>query len=224
MTEDKQKSKSGMMKVLSWVCSKAQRIGPTRGVVAAANRIGIREDTGIELYVIFKTLLPIIFLVFGIGFSSRIRWPVILLGAFAFETIAHLFIILVVHEAKTDDRFSPGRTLILLLMNFVQLNVTFAVVYSVFGLIKDVESRFQSLYFAVVTSATVGYGDMTPICTAGEVVVMVQIVFMVAFLVLFIGTIVSRLGDSDQPPQDASRGDCNRRAAGDAQPQPPGGG
>lgn len=46
-------------------------------------------------------------------------------------------------------------------------------------------SIFNSLYWAIVTASTVGYGDITPHTVAGRIVAMIVILVMVPLFALF---------------------------------------
>lgn len=67
-----------------------------------------------------------------------------------------------------------------------------------------------SLYWAVVTVATVGYGDIVPVTPAGRFVTTVVILFAMAWLPTVTGLVVSTLLDNMQA---ADRNDAQARLA-----------
>jgi hypothetical protein len=50
------------------------------------------------------------------------------------------------------------------------------------GQFSGLQTRTDGLYFTLVTAATVGYGDITPVSQTARIVVMVQIVFNLVFI------------------------------------------
>ena len=135
----------------------------------------------VEIYVIFKTLFPVIVLV-NHWFSNP--WIYLLAIYFLIETYIYLFskIFLADQHSKTSNM----RTLMLLIINFLESSFTFAVIYlsgSYLNIKPD--GVVDAVYYSFVTSATIGYGDIHPINFDGKLVVITQILSSVSFIVLF---------------------------------------
>lgn len=83
--------------------------------------------------------------------------------------------------------------LITLFMLFMFLIVTSAIaIYAFEGNInKNINSLFDALYWALITSSTVGYGDISPISTQGRVLAMVLIIGGVLVVTFATSVIVS---------------------------------
>jgi hypothetical protein len=100
------------------------------------------------------------------------------------ETYIYLFskIFLADQHTKTSNM----RTLMLLIINFLESSFTFAVIY-VSGRYLNIkpEAVIDAVYYSFVTSATIGYGDIHPINFNGKLVVITQILTSVSFIVLF---------------------------------------
>lgn len=62
----------------------------------------------------------------------------------------------------------------------------FAVIYMAFDLLSARMDPVTSLYFSVVATTAVGFGDITAKNTAGQLVVMSQLLVCVLFIVVFI--------------------------------------
>jgi hypothetical protein len=62
----------------------------------------------------------------------------------------------------------------------------FAVIYMAFDLLNAAMDPVTSLYFSLVATATVGFGDITPKNTAGQLVVMAQLLVCISFIIVFI--------------------------------------
>ena len=96
---------------------------------------------------------------------------------------------------------SATRSIILLGFNFLELCSGFGILYlstksvgTATGTV--VTDPLSILYFSFTTSATVGYGDMTPINVVGRCIVIVQITLSLAFVAVVLGTFVSKLSAS----------------------------
>jgi voltage-gated potassium channel len=68
-------------------------------------------------------------------------------------------------------------------------------------------SILDALYFFVVTLATVGYGDFSPVTTAGKVFTMIYIVTGVGLLVAFANKLVRSTVAKRQAHREVRRGD-----------------
>ncbi|MRC57015.1 hypothetical protein GH877_30685, partial [Bacillus thuringiensis] len=60
---------------------------------------------------------------------------------------------------------------------------------------KGVGSFFESIYWALVTMSTVGYGDITPHTTEGRVVTIILIIAGLGVISFFTSIIVSAFGE-----------------------------
>jgi voltage-gated potassium channel len=78
---------------------------------------------------------------------------------------------------------------------------------------NDFHSVGEGIWWAIVTLATVGYGDVVPTTPWGRVVGSVVIVFGVTFLAFLTATVTSLFVSSEQ--QEAARREEERRAASD---------
>ena len=104
----------------------------------------------------------------------------------------------------------PQRSLLLALMNYGELTVSFAVMYLYFhGLEKGVDalptSPAQALYFSLMTATSLGYGNMDPSTTSGQLIVAIQITVFVVFLLLFISIFASRATDGESTGNGRSK-------------------
>ncbi|MET8570720.1 potassium channel family protein [Streptomyces sp. NPDC004783] len=89
-----------------------------------------------------------------------------------------------IHQVLTDRRDShPGVVIALLILLTVHV---FAATYYAMakqpGEFRGLVTRVDSLYFTVVTLATVGYGDITPRGQSARIVTMLQILYSFVFL------------------------------------------
>lgn len=141
----------------------------------------VNRKLATEFYVVFKTLLPFFILTNGWYEHNFIYFLNIYL---LIETYIYLFskIFLSEHHAKTSNK----RTLLLLILNFAESGLSFAVIYKSGNYLNaPLTSVTDALYFSFVTSATVGYGDFYPITKMGKLITLSQILCSISFIVLF---------------------------------------
>ncbi len=134
-----------------------------------------------EFYVVFKTIFPLVILINDWYDNPFIYYLNIYLLS---ETYVYLFskIFLAEHHAKTSNK----RTLLLLIFNFFESGLSFAVIYMAGNYLNaPLISSIDGIYFSFITSATVGYGDFYPITQMGKTITLAQVLCSIAFIVLF---------------------------------------
>lgn len=135
----------------------------------------------VELYVIFKMIFPIVVLSNHLYNSSFVFYFGIYL---LIETYIYLFSKIFLGDQHSIT--SNMRTLMLLIINFLESSFTFAVIYlsgSYLNIKPD--EVLDAVYYSFVTSATIGYGDIFPNTNQGKITVILQILSSVSFIVLF---------------------------------------
>ena len=155
----------------------------------------IMRNTAVEFYVLLKTALPVIFLV--TGFYHHIL-AVIISSYLLFETIIYVSSLIFVSDMFVRAR-SYRRNILMLFLNYMEISLSFAVIYGSLHLIGDhsqgdhVYSIIDYIYFSIVTSTTIGYGDIHPVTELGKMIVCIQAVMVVAFIVLFLNFFGSKV-------------------------------
>lgn len=149
----------------------------------------------VDLYVISKLLLPV--LVFGMNWFAHpiVVWISCYMIA---ETLVYVVsLIYLSHEYSRP--ISDRRSFTLLIINYVQIVLDFAVIYHYLYL-SDSQflqghylGRVSAVYFSFVTSATIGFGDITPHGHIGKIMVMIQAIVFVLFVTLFLSYFGSQL-------------------------------
>jgi voltage-gated potassium channel len=122
--------------------------------------------------------------------------------------VAFLFTLLhAVRSVRQGLRDPEFRSILVLLLGQLTLGTFFY---------RQVErwSILDSLYFSVITLATVGYGDFTPATAAGKIFTMFYIVFGIGLLVAFANKLAGTLLTGRQTRLDIRR----RRTDHDADP------
>lgn len=134
----------------------------------------------VEFYVLTKTVLPLVVLYnhwYVYSFVCSLNIYLLL------ETYFYLFSkIFLEHQ---HYRTSYMRTLLLLVFNFLESGLSFAVIYMSGNYLNIPLTSIDAIYYSFVTSATIGYGEIHPVTTIGKEIVTIQIFCSIAFLVLF---------------------------------------
>ncbi len=181
----------GFEKILRLILVAVQIIFPGIHIRNIFGRFGlIKRNVAIEFYVLFKTILPLYFLVSGL---YRNVFAVIISTYLLMETICYVASLIFVSDMFVKPR-SYRRNILMLFLNYVEIALSFAVVYGGLHLLGDqATSYFDYIYFSIVTSTTIGYGDIHPHTEMGKVIVCIQAVMVVAFIVLFLNFFGSKV-------------------------------
>ncbi|WP_151087968.1 potassium channel family protein [Hymenobacter baengnokdamensis] len=149
----------------------------------------------VEVYVVLKLLLPLAFLLLGL---TRYGCVAVISAYMTLETVIYLASLIFLSD-EFSEPISSRRSLSTLLINYVQVSLDYAVIYSYSShanpdfLKEPLDSTIKAIYFSFVTSATVGYGDIYPCTGFGQFLVVSQIVLFLVFVALFINFFSSKL-------------------------------
>jgi len=150
----------------------------------------IRRNVAIEFYVLFKTLLPAVFLI--TGFYKHMA-AVAISTYLLCETVIYVASLIFVSDIFVKPR-SYRRNILMLFFNYIEIALSFAVVYGGLRLLDDTpKDIIDYVYFSIVTSTTIGFGDLHPVTALGKALVCTQAIIMVAFIVLFLNFFGSKV-------------------------------
>ena len=150
----------------------------------------IKRNVAIEFFVLFKTSLPLFFLVTGL---YKHMSAVIISSYLMAETICYVSSLIFVSDMFVKPR-SYRRNILMLFFNYMEISLSFAVIYGGLHLLGDQPlSYFDYIYFSIVTSTTIGYGDLHPVGTLGKMMVCTQAVLVLAFILLFLNFFGSKV-------------------------------
>jgi len=77
--------------------------------------------------------------------------------------------------------------MLLLFLNYTEIIFAFGVLYSCGDYFnKPFGNWFDSVYFSIITSSSIGYGDYYPVKTIGKILVSAQAMLFLFFVVLFL--------------------------------------
>lgn len=146
-----------------------------------------------EVFVLFKTAMPFFMLYFQLWHHS---WLYTINIYLLVETYLYIFYKIFVPEH--NSRRTYRRSLLLLFLNFFEVIGSFGVIYAAGNFLNHpVSNWIDALYFSFVTGATVGYGDLHPVSSAGKELVILQIISTLAFLILFFNFFTPRAQDTE---------------------------
>lgn len=163
-------------------------------------RYGIQtRNIAIDTYVVLKVAFSL-FVLTHIENPGWLIVPVLL----AVETIMHVFSLIFLSDQQTHPVLIR-RTILLVLLNFLEVNITFASIYEMLertrpgsigtGPTTSVAEPLTALYFSFITAGTIGYGDIYPISPLARLLVLGQITLSFIFVVLFISFFTGRFSN-----------------------------
>ena len=153
-------------------------------------RTTITRDLSIDFLVLFK----IVFSVFSIkyGWYTNDIILVILIW-FLIETILYIPTLIFASDYLTRPR-SYRRAMILFFLNFLEVNISYGVLYRKFCLFnREITHWFDYVYFSFVVSSSTGLGDIYPIDLTGKMILVSHTVVSIMFIVLFLNSFSSKM-------------------------------
>jgi hypothetical protein len=150
----------------------------------------VKRNVAIEFYVLFKTLLPVFFLISGL---YRYKIALVFSAYLLTETLMYVGSLIFVADMFVKPR-SYRRNILMLFLNYMEISLCFAVIYAGLGLLGNQPSGILDyIYFSIVTSTTIGFGDFHPVTSLGKMLVCTQAIVIVAFIVLFLNFFGSKV-------------------------------
>lgn len=144
-----------------------------------------------EIYVLIKALIPLWLLCTersGMPFWYYLNVYLLV------ETFVAIFNRIYLSEHFDQEGYK--RMLLLLFLNFAEVVFTFAVLYSAGNyLVQPFTSPLDAIYFSMMTSSTIAYGDNFPVTETGKLISMLQALSTLVFLGLVFNFFNSRLKD-----------------------------
>ena len=102
------------------------------------------------------------------------------------ETVLYIPTLIFASDLFSRPR-SYKRSMLLLFFNYIEIVVAFGVLYTLGNnMNKPFAHWFDSVYFSLVSSNSIGFGDYYPVTTFGKVLVSIQAIFFLSFVILFL--------------------------------------
>ena len=175
---------AGLEKVIRLILSLSQFLFPGMYIKHLFWRKGpLYQDFAIELFVIAKTVLPIV--VLYQGWEHNV-WVLALVIWLMLETVVYIPTLIFASDVFPTPR-SYRRSKILIFLNYLEVVFSFAVIHAA-GSHLNVEFGhwFDPVYFSFMVTSTIGFGDLYPLTPFGKLIVSLQSLFYLSYIVLFI--------------------------------------
>jgi hypothetical protein len=175
---------NGIEKIFRLLLSSSQLLFPGIYIKYFSRKKGIEyQDLAIDSYILLKVTFPIVILM-NQWYTSQ--WIIVLMTYLFLETIFYIPTLIFASDLFSRPR-SYRRSMLLLFFNYLEIVFAYAVFYS-FGnyLNKPFQHWFDAVYFSIITSSSIGYGDFHPVMTMGKFLVSTQALLFLFFIVLFL--------------------------------------
>lgn len=175
---------NGIEKIVRLILASSQLLFPGIYIKYWASKKGVEyQDLALDFYVLLKVIFPIVILV---NHWQSHQWIIWILVYFFLETVFYIPTLIFASDLFSKPR-SYKRSMLLLFFNYLEIAFAYAVFYSVGNYInKPFFHWFDSIYFSIVTSSSIGYGDYHPITPIGKFLVTTQALLFLFFIVLFL--------------------------------------
>lgn len=175
---------NGIEKIARLFLSTSQLFFPGVYIKYLACKIGHEyQDLALDIYILLKVTLPFLILYnHWQGYTILIYLMVYVLS----ETLFYIPTLIFASDLFTRPR-SYKRSMLLLFLNYIEIVAAFGVLYTLGNnMNRPFTHWFDSIYFSLVSSNSIGFGDYYPITTYGKVLVSLQALFFLSFVVLFL--------------------------------------
>lgn len=175
---------NGIEKIFRLFLSISQLLFPGIYVKTIASKIGYAyKDLAMDIYILLKVAFPLVILINHWQDYPILIWILVYL---ILETILYIPTLIFASDLFARPR-SYKRSMLLLFFNYLEVIIAFGVFYSL-GQNTNIPFAHWSdaLYFSLMTSNTIGYGDYYPITTFGKFLASVQAMFFLSFVILFL--------------------------------------
>jgi hypothetical protein len=175
---------NGIEKIVRLFLSFSQLLFPGLYIKYLSNKIGHEyQDLALDIYVLAKFIFPILILINHWQYNHIILFIMVYL---LLETVLYIPTLIFASDLFNRPR-SYKRSMLLLFFNYMEIVISFAVLYTHGdNMNKPFLHWFDAIYFSIVSSNSIGFGDYYPVTTFGKVLVSIQAMFFLSFVVLFL--------------------------------------
>jgi len=148
------------------------------------------QDLAMDIYILAKLLFPFFVLVYQ---WQHITLLIGLIVYFLAETILYIPTLIFASDMLSKPR-SYKRSMLLLFFNYIEIVIAFGVLYSCGNNMNiPFKTWYDPIYFSIVTSSSIGFGDYYPVTTFAKVLVSIQALFFLTFVVLFLNFFTTKM-------------------------------
>lgn len=184
-------SDNGIEKIFRLFLSITQLLFPGIYIKTLANKINpVYKDLAMDLYILIKVAFPFLILY---NHWQKHQILIYILVYLLMETVLYIPTLIFASDLFSRPR-SYKRSMLLLFFNYMEIIIAFGVLYTLGNnMNKPFEHWFDPIYFSVVSSNSIGFGDYHPITTYGKVLVTIQAMFFLSFVVLFLNFFTTKV-------------------------------
>jgi hypothetical protein len=175
---------NGIEKIVRLLLSISQLLFPGIYIKYLANKKGHEyQDLALDIYILAKFIFPILILKYHWQNNTFLLWIMVYV---LLETILYIPTLIFASDLFSRPR-SYKRSMLLLFFNYLEIVIAFAVLYTLGdNMNRPFTHWFDSIYFSVVSSNSIGFGDYYPVTVYGKILVTIQAMFFLSFVVLFL--------------------------------------
>ncbi len=182
---------NGIEKIFRLFLSSSQLLFPGVYIKYLASLIGYQyRDLALDFYVLLKVSFPLLIL---INHWQNHHFVVYIMIYLLLETVLYIPTLIFASDLFSKPR-SYKRSLLLLFLNYLEIIFAFGVLYSCGNFLnKPFGNWFDAVYFSVITSSSIGYGDFYPVTTIGKLLVSAQAILFLFFVILFLNFFTTKI-------------------------------
>jgi len=175
---------NGIEKIVRLLLSISHLVFPGVYIKHCSHKIGYQyQDLTMDAYVLAKVAFPVFILV---NHWENNYYVVGLMVYLLLETVLYIPTLIFASDMLSRPR-SYKRSMLLLFFNYIEIVFSFGVLYSCGdNMNKPFTGWYDPIYFSMVTSSSIGFGDYVPVTTYAKVLVSIQALFFLSFVVLFL--------------------------------------
>ena len=175
---------NGIEKLIRLLLSSSQLLFPGIYIKFLANKKGPQYvDLSLDFYVLLKVMFPILILVNHWQVNNFVIYAMVYV---LLETVLYIPTLIFASDTFSKPR-SYRRSMLLLFFNYLEIVFAYAVLYTCGNNLNEpFQHWFDAVYFSIITSSSIGYGDYFPITTYGKFLVSTQALLFLFFVVLFL--------------------------------------
>ncbi len=174
----------GIEKIIRLLLASSQLLFPGIYIRNIAARRGMAwPELAIDFYILCKVAFPLVILA---NRWQHNQFAVTIMGYLLLETILYIPALIFASDQFSRPR-SYRRSMLLIFFNYLEIGFAFAVLYAHGNYLnKPVDTMVDAIYFSIITSSSVGYGDLYPVTDTGKMLVCFQAILFLFFVILFL--------------------------------------
>lgn len=181
----------GLEKIIRLLLASSQFLFPGSYVKHVFEKQGVvYKDIAVDVYVLFKVLLPLILLTNGM---YRQDAAVLFQAWLVCETILYIPTLVFASDNFAQPR-SYRRSMLMVFLNYIEIILAFALFYAHGNQLNhSIDHWFDAVYFSFSSASTMGFGDYYPVTALGKFLVCLQAMLFLLFVAIFLNMFSSKI-------------------------------